>query len=119
MNKIIGVTVGTPTSPKAMAKELQPVTSVNNTQPDETGNVALEVLPTVTKEDDGQFLRVVDGKWDKSPLPTYEGVYDVTPTVDGQILATENKLMGKDLRIKEIPITEVSNNSGGTTVTIG
>ncbi len=43
MSKIIGVTVGTPTSPKAMAKELKPVTSVNGTTPDENGNVELKL----------------------------------------------------------------------------
>lgn len=41
--KIIGVTVGTPTSPTAMAEKLKPVTSINGKTPDENGNVDIAV----------------------------------------------------------------------------
>jgi hypothetical protein len=37
--KIIGVTVGTPTSPKKIEEELKPVKTVNGVPPDENGNV--------------------------------------------------------------------------------
>lgn len=37
--KIIGVTVGTPTSPKKMAQEINPVKTVNGNAPDANGNV--------------------------------------------------------------------------------
>lgn len=40
--KIIGVTVGTPTSPAKMEKELKPVKTVNGVEPDEQGNVQVE-----------------------------------------------------------------------------
>lgn len=39
MNKIIGITVGTPTSPAKMGEELKPVKTVNGISPDENGNV--------------------------------------------------------------------------------
>lgn len=39
MSKIIGVTVGTPTSPSKMERELKPVKTVNGIEPDENGNV--------------------------------------------------------------------------------
>ena len=39
MSGIIGVTVGTPTSPAKMKEEINPVLMVNGTKPDATGNV--------------------------------------------------------------------------------
>lgn len=39
MSKIIGVTVGTPTSPKKIENEIKPVKTVNGQEPDENGNV--------------------------------------------------------------------------------
>lgn len=41
--KIIGVTVGTPTSPSKIEKELKPVKKVNGVEPDENGNVNVEI----------------------------------------------------------------------------
>lgn len=58
MSKIIGVTVGTPTSPAKMQKELQPVQTVNGISPDENGNVNVEV------DVDGEVLlkeQTIDG----------------------------------------------------------
>lgn len=49
----------------------------------------------------------------------YEGLYDITPTVDGQTLETENKLLLEDVKINAIPYFDVSNTSGGSTVYIG
>lgn len=39
---IIGVTVGTPISPKAIERKIKPVKSVNGFTPDENGNVEIE-----------------------------------------------------------------------------
>ena len=50
---------------------------------------------------------------------TYEGEYEVTPTVDGMVLPTNNKVMTDDLTVKAIPFYNVSNTSGGSTVFIG
>lgn len=52
-------------------------------------------------------------------IPVYDGSYEVTPSVDAQTLETAGKLMEDDTKIKAIPVYEVSNTAGGTTVYIG
>ena len=49
----------------------------------------------------------------------YKGSYEVTPKLEAQTLPTALKVMRNDVEIKEIPITSVSNSSGGNTVIIG
>lgn len=49
----------------------------------------------------------------------YEGDYEVTPKLEEQTLPTAQKLMKENLKIKEIPISVVSNTGGGNTVIIG
>lgn len=49
----------------------------------------------------------------------YDGDYTVTPKVEKQELATRQKLLTEDVKIKEIPFFEVSNNEGGQTAFIG
>lgn len=49
----------------------------------------------------------------------YDGSYTVTPKVEEQSLPTSKKYLAEDVRIKEIPIFEVSNLEGGQTVFIG
>ncbi len=44
--KIIGNTVGTPTSPSKMEKDIKPVKTVNGQAPDENGNVDLDIVLT-------------------------------------------------------------------------
>lgn len=51
--------------------------------------------------------------------PIYTGDYTVTPDVVEQTLKTAQKKMTADVIIKKIPIWEVSNTSGGTTINIG
>ena len=48
----------------------------------------------------------------------YTGAYEVTPDVVKQVLPTAQKTMSRDVTILEIPFFEVTNNSGGTTVSI-
>lgn len=48
----------------------------------------------------------------------YDGSYVVIPSNREQMLETANKLMSKDVTVKEIPYYETSNESG-TTVYIG
>ena len=48
----------------------------------------------------------------------YEGEYEVTPQFDEQTLPTKEKVMRDDVTVKAIPISRVSNTSGGTTVYI-
>lgn len=49
----------------------------------------------------------------------YKGAYEVTPKLEAQTLPTASKVMRNDVEVKEIPITRVSNTSGGNTVIIG
>ena len=54
------------------------------------------------------------------PMDYYEGPYTFTSALfDTQIFQTEHKCMKNNIQIKPIPIHEVSNPQGGTTVTIG
>ena len=52
-------------------------------------------------------------------LPEYEGEYIITPSVEQQTMQTKNKAMNNDVTILAIPYAEVTNNTGGKTVTIG
>lgn len=51
-------------------------------------------------------------------FPTYHGPYEVTPTMEKQILGTKQKALLDDITVNKIPIYETSNLSGGTTVYI-
>ena len=48
----------------------------------------------------------------------YSGPYVVIPKVEEQVLKTKQKVMTNDLTVKGVPVYEVSNTSGGTTVYI-
>lgn len=37
------------------------------------GSILNNPIPPVTAEDNGKFLRVVDGKWAKADVATYKG----------------------------------------------
>lgn len=54
-----------------------------------------------------------------SPLPYYEGSYEVTPRKIEQLLETKNKSMLDDVTINAINYAEVANPQGGKTATIG
>ena len=49
---------------------------------------------------------------------TYDGSYEITPSVQDQVLYTKSKLMKDDLKVREIPYYETSNLKG-ITVYIG
>lgn len=49
-------------------------------------------------------------------VAVYEGEYEVTPKLEKQTLETKNKLLNKDVTIKEVPVYKVRNNSGGFSV---
>jgi len=51
--------------------------------------------------------------------PEYEGNYEIAPSSGTQVLATRNRILTEDIRVKEIAYQEVTNKSGGQTVTIG
>ncbi len=64
--KIIGVTVGTPISPKAIERKLKPVKTVNGVEPDENGNVdvagndGFSPVAKVTQTDTGAVISITD-----------------------------------------------------------
>lgn len=49
----------------------------------------------------------------------YAGEYEVTPRITEQVLPTSKKVMTDDLVVREIPVTRVTNTSGGNTIIIG
>ena len=49
----------------------------------------------------------------------YDESYDITPTVEGLTIDTENKYMMDDVNVNPIPFFSVGNDSGGNTVYIG
>ena len=69
MSKIIGVTVGTPTSPSKMEEVLKPVKTVNGIEPDENGNVEVaggygedgfSPIANVTQTASGAVISITD-----------------------------------------------------------
>ena len=65
---------------------------------------------------DFEHLQVVS---DNVGVDYYKGDYTVTPKVEKQELATRQKFLAENVKIKEIPFFEVSNLEGGQTVFIG
>ena len=68
--------------------------------------------PTTFTED--QYISVTI-TYESEP---YEGPYEVTPAVGEQVLATTNKTLFDDLTVLGIPYHQVTNDSGGYTVSI-
>lgn len=50
---------------------------------------------------------------------SYTGVYNLKSSFVDQRLATKNKIMGADVTVSAMEYAEVSNTSGGLTLTIG
>lgn len=48
----------------------------------------------------------------------YDEIYEVTPSVEEQMLKTEGKLLSKNILIHAIPYSETTNKSDGITVYI-
>lgn len=65
---------------------------------------------------DFEHLQVVS---DHVGVDYYKGDYTVTPKTEKQELATRQKFLTENVKIKEIPFFEVSNLEGGQTVFIG
>lgn len=84
-----------------------------------TGGTGGGILPDVTTENEGQYLRIIDGVPVWSSLPVYEGTYEVTPATTQQALNTAQSYMESDVLIKEITYRETTNTAGGSTVYIG
>jgi hypothetical protein len=76
-------------------------------------NVENAIEQTVDIEQDVLIVPVYED------VPLYEGEYEVTPKVTEQTIPTAQKFLARDVTIEKIPYFEVSNNSGGTTASIG
>ena len=72
---------------------------------------------------DGQYLvkdSTAEGGARWADLPSYSGVWSVTPLVNTQTtLETAQTYLDRDIVVEAIPYAEVSNISGGMTATIG
>lgn len=78
-------------------------------------NVTFSEQPSSFKVGFGDILVVP-----ADDLPVYEGQYEVIPsTTKNQTLPTAKKMMEYDVTVIKIPYAEVSNLTGGMTVTIG
>lgn len=51
-------------------------------------------------------------------LPDYEGETSVLPSFENQVLPTRGTSVNEDIEVQPIKVTETSNSSGGTTVSI-
>lgn len=59
------------------------------------------------------------GSGGDTTYPSYMGAYSVEPDVEDQVLLTKKHVMEDNLTVQAIPLHEVSNQGGGTTVVIG
>lgn len=81
----------------------------------ETVGLNINVNQMELKANIRNFQRVIATE---DSVEKYDGKYEVTPTVHGETLPTNQKFMEKDLTVNPIPIYETTNNSGGQTVYI-
>lgn len=81
-------------------------------------NDILNPLPQISEEDEGKVLMAIGGEWKASELPIYKGTYEATPKMQSSTLETRGKFMQDDVTINPVPVYEVSNTTGGTTVYI-
>lgn len=54
-----------------------------------------------------------------SSHPIYPGPYEVVPSFENQLLATNSKLMTSDVEVDAIYVSSTPNPAGGNTVYIG
>lgn len=78
----------------------------------ESVDVTIDSPEKIEVEINGEVVKVGD-------YEEYKGDYVVTPRVSEQKLATADKVLNNDVVVREIPYAEVSNLTGGKTVTIG
>lgn len=76
-------------------------------------------LQALLHSGNGLSATITQGPMMISDCPDYEGDYVIRPAIDAQELETKGKRMKTNLLVQEIPYAEVSNTTGGTTVTIG
>lgn len=72
-----------------------------------------------SKRFDTEFRSVVKVVVGADEIEHYKGDYEIVPKLESQEMETKNKLMDKNITVEGIPITRVSNTSGGNTIIIG
>lgn len=105
MSKIIGATVGTPISPKRVEEKIKPVKTVNNTAPDEDGNV--NVSTGITKESDPTVP-----SWAKQ---TNKPTYSKSEVGLGNV---DNVRQYSASNPPPYPVTSVNGKTGAVTVSV-
>ena len=80
------------------------------------GRIA-ETSGTASKELQGRIGANLEPLENKPQV--YSGSYEVDPQKSEQVLATKDKVMSDDLTVLGIYYYEVTNGTGGKTVTIG
>lgn len=71
----------------------------------------LNVLGTIISNNTLNGTLTIGGS---ASLPDYSGSYEITPKIDSQTMATQNKIMRRNVNIKAIPYFETSNLYGNT-----
>lgn len=65
-------------------------------------------------------LKITENIQEISDVEPYKGEYEVAPKAhEPTILATAGKKMVENVKVLEIPYSQVSNDAGGNTITIG
>ena len=81
----------------------------------QTFAVEFDILPQTFQTDFGDVQTIT--KYVGGDI--YTGSYAIVPKIKAQTIPTKDKVMIDDVKIEKIPITTVSNSSGGNTVIIG
>ena len=100
------------------ANKLSPFSGIWNWIVEKLTNAVINNLQTSNKSVIGA-INELNSKQQNKDVDYYDGDQTVTPKVEKQELATRQKFLTEDVKIKEIPFFEVSNNEGGQTVFIG
>ena len=124
MSKIIGVTVGTPTSPLKINDELKPVKTVNGSAPDDNGNViigagdigaATDFGFVESDEHPGCYYRevtktVIDQEGNRGTIVEQEWLNP--PMVSGNVYRTTKRLSGRrPVYVTRINLGKLPNSS--------
>lgn len=97
-------------------EELSTALDMNFTENSQTMAVDFTESDQSMAVDFGDFQKIIL----PSNLPIYAGNHTITPRAkEVQVLETKDKVLLKDLTVKEVPYYETSNLSGGNTVYIG
>lgn len=95
-------------------------TTIQNTTQVITGTINDTTLIIYGTIEPDQIFDIT-GEVEPEPVQeTFNESYEVTTSLtDDTVLPTKGKVMTDDIVVKKVPMTEVSNESGGYTIAIG